>query len=98
MLIDGHARAAAAFYILDHVDPSSRVVIHDFFADKMSNWLLCDLLKFYRVDSLTNEMQPYISGGSVIVLQKRKEVGARLTKDLYGDIVDDAMHEYMQCP
>ena len=43
-------------------------------------------------------MKPYISGGSVIVLQKRKEVGARLTKDLYGDIVDDAMHEYMQCP
>ena len=79
------------------VDPRSRVVIHDFFTDKMNNWLLCDLLKFYRVDSLTNEMQPYISGGSVIVLQKRDKVRARLTTP-YGDIVDDAMHVYMQCP
>lgn len=98
VLIDGFARAAAAFYVLDLVDTSSRVAIHDFFTDKMDNWLLCDLLRFYRVDSLVNEMQPYISGGSVIVLQKRAHVGSRLTHTKYGDIADDAMHAYFKCP
>jgi hypothetical protein len=96
ILIDGHARAAAAFFVLDFMRPGdhSRVAIHDFFATKnyAKNWCMCNLLEHYRVDAIVNMMQPYVSGGSILILQKR--VG---TKPQFGDLLDRAIYNHANC-
>lgn len=97
ILIDGFARVAVAFFVLDFIDLHSRVVIHDFFTSEMEDFLLCDLLEYYRIDGALNRQSPYISGGSVIVLQKRSSPGVRLSHSQYGDIVDDALHQFGKC-
>jgi len=80
ILIDGVARAAAAFYVLDLITEHSRVAIHDFWTDSMQNWNPCNLLKYYRVDAAAHQQMPYVSGSSVIVLQKRKKRGRALSR------------------
>ena len=97
ILIDGFARAATAFYVLDYIDERSRVAIHDFFAEKMENWLLCDLLRYYRVEAALNAQSPYVSGGSVIILQKRSIPNKRLWHTTYGDVLDKAVHQLQNC-
>ena len=37
---------------------------------------LCELLKYYRVEAAISSERPYVSGGSVVVLQKRGAKGA----------------------
>ena len=97
ILIDGFARAAIAFYVLDYIDERSRVAIHDFFAAKnMDDWLICDLLKYYRVEAALNAQSPYVSGGSVIILQKRVKSG-KLWHTKFGDVVDEALHLFRNC-
>ena len=76
VLIDGVARGACAFWILDYIDENSRVFIHDFFnADSSQNWEdkfnLNSLQKYYHVVAKMEELSPYISGGTVVVLQKK---------------------------
>ena len=74
VLIDGMARGQAAFMVLDMIDERSRVAIHDFWVvgktGVNSHWNLCELLKYYRVEAAISSERPYVSGGSVVVLQK----------------------------
>ena len=97
ILIDGMARAATAFYVLDLISENSRVAIHDFWTDAPNNWLICDLLKYYRIDATINSQMPYQSGGAVVILQKRRRMGERYTHTHYGDIVDDALQNFAHC-
>ena len=97
ILIDGMARAAAAFFVLDLIDHTARVAIHDFWTDTLSNWQMCHLLHYYRIDAHVNQQMPYVSGGSVVILQKRRMAGERNSKSKFGDIVDDALHNFTSC-
>ena len=84
VLIDGMARGQAAFFMLDLVDSRSRVLIHDFWVpgawpgakvNLNTSWAFCKLLEYYRVEGAYSSMMPYVSGGSVIVLQKLRHGG-----------------------
>lgn len=97
ILIVGFARAAIAFFVLDYIDERSRVAIHDFFAENMENWMLCDLLRYYRVEAALHAQSPYVSGGSVIILQKRSVPNERLWHEKYGDVIDKAIHLLQNC-
>lgn len=85
VLIDGVARGACAFWILDYIDENSRVFIHDFFnAGSSQNWEdkfnLNGLRKYYHVVAKIEELSPYISGGTVVVLQKKTD--AEIAQDI----------------
>jgi len=85
VLIDGVARGACAFWILDYIDDNSRVFIHDFFnAGSSQNWEdkfnLNGLRKYYHVVAKVEELSPYISGGTVVVLQKKTD--AEIKQDI----------------
>jgi hypothetical protein len=82
VLIDGVARGACAFWILNYIDENSRVFIHDFFhADSSQNWEdkfnLNGLRKYYHVVAKIEELSPYVSGGTVVVLQKKTDAEVR---------------------
>lgn len=85
VLIDGVARGACAFWILDYIDENSRVFIHDFYnAGDPDDWddrfNLEGLKKYYFVVAKVEELSPYSSGGTVVVLQKK--VKAELNNDI----------------
>ena len=85
VLIDGVARGACAFWILDYIDENSRVFIHDFFnAGSSQNWEdkfnLNSLRRYYHVVAKIEELSPYVSGGTVVVLQKKTD--AEIVQDI----------------
>ena len=110
VLVDGMVRFEAALAVLDHIDSRSRVVIHDFFTQPshtLGYYVPCELLKYYRVEGAFNSMVPYVSGGSVVVLQKLKNVSSITGKthgimhgrraSLFGDFMDAAFRMKAGC-
>jgi len=82
VLIDGVARGACAFWILDYISEHSRVFIHDFYSGSSPEawdhkFNLKGLLKYYWVVAKVEELSPYISGGTVVVLQKKAKAEQR---------------------
>jgi len=82
VLIDGVARGACAFWILDYIDENSRVFIHDFYnAGSSQSWEnkfnLKGLQNYYHVVAKIEELSPYVSGGTVVVLQKKTAAEVR---------------------
>ena len=89
VLIDGVARGACAFYVLDFIDQRSRVFIHDFYSARSpQQWTekfnLEGLMRYYHIVGKIEELSPYVSGGLVVVLQKKtsaeRREGAKLQR------------------
>ena len=76
IMCDGQARAACAFLAHSWLAPKGRVIIHDFYVANNANnfaakWNPGALLRMYFVEAKLDQRHPYVSGGTVVVLQKR---------------------------
>ena len=78
-----------AFYVLDFIDQRSRVFIHDFYSARSpQQWTekfnLEGLMRYYHIVGKIEELSPYVSGGLVVVLQKKtsaeRREGAKLQR------------------
>lgn len=104
VLVDGVVRAQAAFAVLDLIDERSRVVIHDFWVPEKRNfsyWLPCELLKYYRIEGAYDSALPYMSGGSVVVLQKypkQMNCAESRTCTSAGGLLNKLLHAASACP
>ena len=76
ILCDGQARAACAFVASEWLAPGGIIALHDFYVatsreNFVKKWNPSALLKYFYVVAKLDQRHPYISGGTVVLLQKR---------------------------